>query len=179
MPSAIEPPSLIVRAGERVAGRAELLDFAAALQRRVTGRRSFTCLFTNDAELRGLNRRFRGKNKATDVLTFPATWGSQSWLQPPFQAAVGSRLKAGCRQDCPPHNSGALGDIAISLDHARAQAREFGHRVGDELRILMLHGVLHLLGMDHEADSGEMARSEVAWRKKLGLPAGLIERVQA
>ena len=157
MPSAIEPPSLIVRTGERVAGRAELVDFAVTLQRRVTGRRTFTCLFTNDAELRGLNRRFRGKNKATDVLTFPATGGGQ---------------------DCPPHSSGSLGDIAVSLDHARAQARDFGHRVGDELRILMLHGVLHLLGMDHEADSGEMARAEVAWRKELRLPAGLIERVR-
>ena len=164
MPSAIEPPSLIVRTGERVAGRAELVDFAVTLQRRVTGRRTFTCLFTNDAELRGLNRRFRGKNKATDVLTFPA--------------ASESRLKAGCGQDCPPHSSGSLGDIAVSLDHARAQARDFGHRVGDELRILMLHGVLHLLGMDHEADSGEMARAEAAWRKELRLPAGLIERVQ-
>ena len=148
MPSAIEPPSLIVRTGERVAGRAELVDFAVTLQRRVTGRRTFTCLFTNDAELRGLNRRFRGKNKATDVLSFPGEVG------------------------------GSLGDIAVSLDHARAQARDFGHRMGDELRILMLHGVLHLLGMDHEADSGEMARAEVAWRKELRLPAGLIERVQ-
>jgi probable rRNA maturation factor len=73
---------------------------------------------------------------------------------------------------------GSLGDIAVSLDHARAQARDFGHRMGDELRILMLHGVLHLLGMDHEADFGEMARAEVAWRKELRLPAGLIERVQ-
>jgi len=148
MPSATEPPSLIVRAGERLAGRASLEDFATTLQRRVAARRSFTCLFTNDAELRGLNRRFRGKNKATDVLSFPS--------------AVEE----------------SLGDIAISLDRAREQARDFGHRVGDELRILMLHGVLHLVGMDHEADSGEMARAEVAWRKKLGLPAGLIERVQ-
>ena len=130
--------------------RAALAEFATALQRRLAKGRAFTCLLTGDDELRRLNRRFRGKNQATDVLSFPS---------------------AG------PANG--LGDIAVSLDRARAQAREFGHRLGDELRILMLHGVLHLTGFDHEADSGEMARAEQAWRKKLGLPAGLIERVNA
>ncbi|HVW84834.1 MAG TPA: rRNA maturation RNase YbeY [Bryobacteraceae bacterium] len=70
-----------------------------------------------------------------------------------------------------------LGDIAISLQRARAQAREYGHALEDEIRVLMLHGVLHLKGMDHETDSGEMARAESRWRKKLGLPGGLIERV--
>ncbi len=151
MPSATEPPSLIVRAGLRVSGRTELAEFAATLQRRLTSGRSFQCLLTGDAELRQLNRRFLAKNKTTDVLSFPAGLAG----------------------------SGSLGDIAVSVDRARAQARDFGHRVGDELRILMLHGVLHLLGMDHERDSGEMARSELVWRKKLGLPAGLIERVNS
>jgi probable rRNA maturation factor len=75
----------------------------------------------------------------------------------------------------PNHNGG---ELAISLDRARAQAEEHGHSVFDELRILMLHGVLHLRGMDHETDSGEMARAELRWRRKLGLPAGLIERAQ-
>jgi probable rRNA maturation factor len=69
-----------------------------------------------------------------------------------------------------------LGDIAISLGRARAQARRYGHSLEDEVRILMLHGVLHLKGMDHESDSGEMARAELRWRKKLDLPGGLIER---
>jgi len=69
-----------------------------------------------------------------------------------------------------------LGDVAISLGRARAQARQFGHAVEDEVRILMLHGLLHLKGMDHESDSGEMARAELRWRKKLGLPGSLIER---
>jgi probable rRNA maturation factor len=71
------------------------------------------------------------------------------------------------------------GEIAISLDRASQQAREHGHGVADEVRILMLHGVLHLAGMDHETDSGEMARAEMRWRKKLGLPNGLIERARA
>ncbi len=149
MPSASEPPSLIVRTGVRVSGRADLADFAVTLQRRLTRGRGFACLLTNDEELRRLNRQFRRKDKPTDVLSFPGL------------------------------DQGHLGDIAVSLDHARAQARAFGHRIGDEIRILMLHGVLHLIGMDHESDSGEMGRAELAWRKKLGLPAGLIERVSA
>ena len=72
-----------------------------------------------------------------------------------------------------------LGDIAISLGRARAQAREFGHSIEQEVQILMLHGVLHLCGHDHEADSGAMARAEKRWRAKLGLPNGLIERVRS
>jgi probable rRNA maturation factor len=70
-----------------------------------------------------------------------------------------------------------LGDIAISMARARAQARRYGHGVEIEVRILMLHGLLHLLGMDHEADGGRMARAEKRWRARLGLPEGLIERV--
>jgi probable rRNA maturation factor len=70
------------------------------------------------------------------------------------------------------------GEIAISFDRAAAQAREYGHAVADEVRILMLHGVLHLTGMDHETDSGEMARAEIRWRRRLGLPSGLIERAE-
>jgi probable rRNA maturation factor len=69
-------------------------------------------------------------------------------------------------------------EMAISLDRAAAQAAELGHSLEDELCILMLHGLLHLCGMDHEADSGEMLRAEIRWRKRLGLPAGLIERAQ-
>jgi probable rRNA maturation factor len=69
-------------------------------------------------------------------------------------------------------------DIAISFDRAGAQADELGHSLEDELRILMLHGLLHLAGMDHETDSGEMARVELRWRQRLGLPVGLIERAQ-
>ncbi len=71
------------------------------------------------------------------------------------------------------------GDLAISLPRAAAQAREFGHRVEDEIRILMLHGALHLLGMDHETDGGRMARAEARWRSRLRLPTGLIARANA
>jgi len=70
-------------------------------------------------------------------------------------------------------------DIAISFDRAAAQAAELDHSVEDELRILMLHGLLHLAGMDHERDGGAMKRAEARWRKRLRLPSGLIERVTA
>jgi len=69
-------------------------------------------------------------------------------------------------------------EMAISLDRAAEQARELGHSLDEEVRVLMLHGVLHLRGMDHETDSGQMRRAEMRWRKKFGLPAGLIERAQ-
>ena len=69
--------------------------------------------------------------------------------------------------------------MAISVERAQEQARSRGHGLEEEIGILMLHGLLHLLGMDHENDRGRMARAETRWRKKLGLPAGLIERVRA
>jgi probable rRNA maturation factor len=72
--------------------------------------------------------------------------------------------------------SGASGEIAISFDRAMEQAAGLGHTIDQELRILMLHGLLHLAGMDHETDGGEMARAEARWRKRLGLTPGLIER---
>jgi len=108
--------------------------------------------------LRRLNREFLGKDYPTDVLSFPGPW-------PP---APGSRLAPGPR----------LGDIAISFPRARAQAGAFGHSPGQEVQILMLHGLLHLLGMDHTTDGGRMARAEKRWRGRLGLPNGLIERVR-
>ena len=129
--------------------REELRGFLVELTRRVVRGRAITCLIANDAEVRRLNRFFRGKDRATDVLSFP-----------------------------PAAPNGLAGDIAISIDRARIQAAERGHSLADELRILMLHGALHLAGMDHESDSGEMARAESRWRKRLGLPRGLIERAK-
>ena len=129
--------------------------FAQKLQTEVAKGRGFDCLITGDADLRRLNRQFLGKDYATDVLSFPAS---------------GPRF---------PAPDPGLGSIAVSLGRARAQAREFGHQTEDEIRILMLHGVLHLLGHDHESDNGRMARAEKRWRARLGLPAGLIERARS
>jgi probable rRNA maturation factor len=137
-----DDPHLLFRHPSRRVRRTPLRDFLIELSKRVARGRAVTCLISTDAELRRLNRQFRGKNHATDVLSFPPD------------------------------------EMAISLDRAAAQAKELGHPIDAELRILMLHGLLHLCGMDHESDSGEMLRAETRWRKKLGLPAGLIERAQ-
>jgi probable rRNA maturation factor len=110
-----------------------------------------TVLLTTDATLRDLNRRFRGKDQATDVLSFPST-----------NPAPGPEKTAG--------------DVALSAETARKQAAEQGHTLGIELRVLMLHGLLHLAGYDHETDAGKMQRRERQLRAKLGLPLGLIER---
>jgi probable rRNA maturation factor len=131
-----------------------LESFAELLRAKIARGSLFHCRIANNAELRVLNAQFRGKDYATDVLSFP-------------QGPLHSRGSA----------SPYLGDIAISIERARAQAREWGHSVDDELRILLLHGLLHLTGLDHETDSGRMENTETRWRKKLGLPAGLIERV--
>ncbi len=108
-------------------------------------------LVTGDDEIKRLNRIYRGKNKATDVLSFPAPDSVNG------------------------HNKVA-GDLAISAETAARQAAELGHPLAMELQILILHGVLHLGGFDHESDQGEMERKESALRWRLGLRAGLIER---
>ena len=109
-------------------------------------------LLTSDAELKRLNKTFRGKNKATDVLSFPA----------PAEIAAQH-----------------AGDLAISLDTAARQAEQYGHSLPDEIRILLLHGLLHLAGEDHESDGGEMALREATLRDELRLPVGLIGRANA
>lgn len=142
------PPSLLLfRHSSRRVQRRPLRDFLSRTVRRIAPGRAVTCLITTDEELRKLNWRFRHKDYPTDILSFPTS-----------------------------SRSTELGEMAISFDRACEQAAREGHGVDEELRILILHGVLHLRGMDHESDSGEMARAERAWRKRLGLPSGLIER---
>jgi len=148
-----------------------LARFARKLQKDVAHGRPFDCRITGDAELRRLNREFRGKDYATDVLSFPASCGAGTL------AADGHKRRdepRGGRQERPRH----IGDIAISAARAQVQARQYGHSVETEIRILMLHGVLHLMGYDHEIDGGRMARAEARWRARLRLPHGLIERVR-
>jgi probable rRNA maturation factor len=105
-----------------------------------------------DRAMRRLNRRFAGNDAPTDVLSFPA---SGPRVGVPF-----------------------MGDIVIAAGVARRQAREAGHSVLDEVKTLALHGLLHLLGYDHHADRGTMARLEVRLRRKGGLREGLIERTR-
>jgi probable rRNA maturation factor len=128
----------------------ELRSFARRLQDQVAQGRSFSCLVTSDAALQAWNRQYRKKDYPTDVLSFPS----------------------GNRDD-------GIGELAISFNRAREQALENGHTPAEEIRILMLHGVLHLIGLDHESDNGQMANAERRWRKHFHLPAGLIERVRS
>ena len=106
-------------------------------------------LITHDSEMRSLNRRFRARDAATDVLSFPAVPGLPGKL---------------------------AGDLAISGDIAAENAKQLGHTVEDEIKILILHGALHLAGYDHETDNGKMARKEAQLRVGLRLPVALIAR---
>ncbi len=108
-------------------------------------------LLTSDAELKSLNRAYRGKNKPTDVLSFPT---------PPEIAQQHA------------------GDLAISIDTAARQAATYDHPLDTEVRILVLHGLLHLAGEDHETDKGQMAAREADLRREFKLPNGLIERAE-
>ena len=122
-------------------------NFARTLSARIARHRPFTCVISDDTELRRLNHAFRGRDYSTDVLSFPSQ-----------QSAT------------------EMGDMIISAERAEAQAGEFGHGRTDEIRILMLHGLLHLMGMDHERDRGQMESAERKWRQQLGLPLTLIAR---
>jgi probable rRNA maturation factor len=127
---------------------AALANFVTRASRGSGLRGVVNVLVTSGRELRALNLRFRGKDKATDVLSFPPLLDLENFA----------------------------GDVAIAAEIAAQNARRLGHSAVEEIKILVLHGVLHLAGYDHERDHGEMARKEQRLRKKLGLPVGLIER---
>lgn len=131
------------KAGE-VSPRA-LERFIGAVCRAARLKGEINVLLTGDRKMRDLNRRFRHKDKTTDVLSFPSTNG---------------------------------GDIAISIPMAKASARGLGHGLEDEIKILILHGALHLKGHDHETDDGTMARVEQRLRTRLRLPLALTERTR-
>ena len=122
---------------------AALASFARRAQKlaRVSGEVSI--LIAGNRRIQELNRRFRKKNKPTDVLSFPRSPG---------------------------------GDIAISAPIAAQNAARYGHMPAEEIKVLILHGMLHLAGYDHETDNGKMAAREAALRKQLKLPGSLIER---
>jgi probable rRNA maturation factor len=140
---------IIIRKPVAGLSSAALSRFVARAQRSAGLRGSVDVLLTSNADLRALNRRFRGKNQPTDVLSFPAG-------------------------DSP--CNGFAGDIAISVDIAKQNAKRLGHATAEEIKILCLHGLLHLAGFDHERDQGQMAKKELRLRRRLGLVAGLTER---
>jgi probable rRNA maturation factor len=130
--------------------RTKLRRFASTLNLEAAEGRGFDCVVTNDLEMQSLNRLFLKHDYPTDVLSFPS----------------GSKY-------------GIAGELAISVERAAAQAKQFGHSLIDELQILLLHGVLHLLGHDHERDQGRMEREEERLRAEYSLPNTLIGRAQS
>lgn len=139
--------AVVFDAAARELNLGPLEDFVRDARRAAGLGGQVSVLITSNSSMRQLNSRFRGKNSATDVLSFPAV-----------------------------ESNGFAGDIAISIDFAARNSRALGHSVADEIRILILHGILHLAGYDHEKDRGEMETKETALRRKLALPTGLIER---
>ena len=130
-------------------------------------RGAVTIALVDDDAMRRLNRVFARRDKATDVLSFPAG----------DRGAGATRHAEGVRHTRTPRRSDPfLGDIVIATGVARLQARAVGHAYGQELRVLALHGLLHLLGHDHETDDGQMARLEARLRRRGGLTVGVIER---
>jgi probable rRNA maturation factor len=125
-----------------------LREFTDLLSEEVADSRPFVCLLAGDAQLKKLNADFLGHDYATDVLSFPQ------------------------------NSAHDLGEIAISLERASAQAAEYGHHWLDEVKILMLHGLLHLTGLDHNNGDSTMARAEKRWRTEFNLPETLIARAK-
>ncbi len=152
--SSLSSPS--ISRTHRIPSARTLARFLREAQAAVRIKGQVTVLLTTDAAIRKLNRQFRGKNQATDVLSFPASY-----------------LAGG------PAEGKVAGDLAISVRTALRQAVEQRHALAVEIKVLMLHGLLHLAGYDHETDSGQMARRERHLRARLGLPLGLIERVES
>ena len=147
----IEPPSTSSNPEIAALARGPLTRFLNRARGAVGLSGEVDILLSSDATLRTLNRKYRGKNKPTDVLSFPA------------QEEIFSEH---------------AGDLAISLETAARQAASFGHTLAEEVRVLMLHGLLHLAGFDHETDKGEMAEREQELRRELRLPVTLIERTR-
>ena len=152
-------------------------DFVRKLQKCLRlGRREFNICFVGDREMARLNATYRGKAKPTDVLSFPWRSASEGRLtrsadSPRPRATGGWRTKAANFESGGklPEISNFLGDIVISAETARRNSRGEGHSTPNEIRWLILHGVLHLLGYDHASDRGEMTTLELSLRTRLGI----------
>jgi probable rRNA maturation factor len=146
----VTEPAIGKKFGRASFTKRRLTQFLAEAKKAAALEGSVSVLLTGDEEIRRLNREFRHKDKSTDVLSFPA--GDFSG------------------------RSRVAGDLAVSVETAAREAEARGHDLALELEVLILHGVLHLAGYDHESDTGQMARKEETLRKRLGLAEGLIAR---
>ena len=148
------------------AGLARWLERAAPAR----ARGGVSIALVSDAVMRRLNAAYRGQNRVTDVLSFPADG------ERPHEPPVFGLPAAVQKGPLPAARAAWLGDLAIARGVAARQARQYGHPPGVELRVLALHGLLHLLGYDHETDSGTMRRLEERLRRRARLPTGLVTR---
>ena len=146
LPFVLEPKVITLDSEEHEIRERPLTLFAGRAKRAIGLEGELNIRITSDAEMRRLNRQFRKKNQATDVLSFPSGLADMA------------------------------GDVAISADIAAANATQLGHSLDTELKILILHGLLHLAGYDHESDEGQMSLREARLRRQFRLPVGLIER---
>jgi probable rRNA maturation factor len=143
---------------------ASLWGFARSLKRRLRlHHREFNVCFVDDSAIRHMNLEYRGKDKATDVLSFP--WNEAGEVPTPEPPAGAARRGRGILANF-------LGDVVISVETARRNAAAEGHSTLLEIQWLILHGVLHLLGYDHERDSGEMVALELTIREQLDAMGG-------
>jgi probable rRNA maturation factor len=158
--------------GRAVAARGLARWLAGVAPSRARG--TVSLAIVSDRRARELNRRYRGKDYATDVLSFPA------FARPEKARASARQASRGASEPNPKSRipDPCLGDIVIARGVARRQARQVRQSDAAELRVLALHGLLHLLGYDHERDHGEMSRIERRLRRKGGLADGLIERAE-
>ena len=165
-PTRRRAPRLRVTVSDAAGRPASSSGLAQWLQRiaPAAARGTLAVALVSDREIRRLNRDFRGVDEPTDVLSFPSELGDF-----PEMRRVPPRPQA-------PRPKAHLGDLAIALGVARRQAREREHSLDTELKVLALHGLLHLLGYDHERDRGAMNKLEDRLRRRAGLPTGLIAR---
>ena len=156
---------------KHIVNTSRLSEYVGELRRALgLGRRDCNVCLVNDREIRRLNALFRGKERATDVLSFP--WEArQRGARTRTKRGRSRRRQAGAGSDARAKLEfrNHLGDIVISLETAKRNARQEGHSTLNEIRWLILHGLLHLLGYDHESDQGEMIRLELALRTRLGI----------
>jgi len=126
------------------------ISFLEKISSKVTDK-NIELIITTNKQIKAINNEFRGKNKATDVLSFPIIDSDITFI---------------------------LGTIIISKNMAIKGAKKFGHSFNDEISLLFIHGLLHLIGYDHETDNGEMRKKEKKLIKKFNLPKSLIVRTQ-
>ena len=164
-------PLILNQQSKYVVSSSRLGEFVRELRQALRlGRRDCNVCFVDDRQIKRLNSLYLGKNRATDVLSFP--WNAQQ-RQPPqrpgSERARSRYTRRSANERAAWEFKNFLGDIVISVETAKRNARQEGHSTLNEMRWLILHGVLHLLGYNHEQDHGEMTRLELAMRSRLGI----------